>query len=120
MRIKIIVWYRDVDRKSFKRTLRYVNPEASDSTVLQCVHNLNSLTTNTVEEVFKVVDQYLIDDAIYEDDSFVSAQDVQDILSGDYNPASDDDPITEQDLLDILSGDYTPVDNDFSADDFVF
>ena len=115
--VKLNVYLKDKDSGEFKQVICQVNPNCPDEKLVELVDSLNSLTTNKISEIWKVVERYLAP----EDDP-VTEQDILDILNGTYTPVPDDDPVTENDIKLILEGNYTPVpDTDtWSPSDFVF
>ena len=114
--VRLNVYLKDRNSDEFKQVLAQINPNCPDEKLTELVTALNSLTTNQVKEVWKVVEKYL------EDDDFVSVEEVRKILRGEYVPVEVDDPITRDDVQLILTGNYTPEpDSDtWSADDFIF
>ena len=55
-------------------------------------------------------------------DDFVTAEDIQRILNGTYEPVADDDSITPAEIQSILNGEFSPVEDSdtWSANDFIF
>ena len=81
----------------------------------ELVTSLNSLTTNKVTDIFKIVEKFLSEVA---PDDEISVAELSAILRGDYVPK--DDEFTNSDINSILQGTYQPVDDDFSDSDFIF
>lgn len=115
--VKLNVFMKDKDSGEFKKVIGQVNPACTDAKLTEFVTALNSLTTNKISEIWKIVEKYLSPD-----DDPITPQDILDILNGDYIPVPDDDPVTDADIKLIVEGSYTPVPDDdtWSPDDFVF
>ena len=115
--VKLNVYLKDKDSSEFKQVIGQINPNCPDAKLTELVNALNSLTTNKISEIWKVVEKYLAPDS-----DAVTEQDILDILNGTYTPVPDDDPVTENDIKLILEGNYTPVEDDdtWSPSDFVF
>ena len=115
--VKLNVYLKDKDGSEFKQVIGQVNPNCPDAKLTELVNSLNSLTTNKISEIWKVVEKYLSPDS-----DTITAADILEILNGTYTPAADDNPITDADIKLILEGNYTPApDSDtWSPSDFVF
>ena len=117
-KVKVQVNYKDDDGSKFKQVLSWVNPECADADLKNFVNALSNLTTNQVEEVFKIVERFLSETS----QQYITVEELQDIIDGKFTPVADDNPVSSQEIQDIVDGNYTPVEDDdaLSADDFVF
>ena len=117
-KVKVQVNYKDDDGSKFKQILSWVNPECADADLKNFVTALSNLTTNQVEEVFKIVERFLSESS----QQYITVDELQDIIDGKFTPVLDDNPVSSQEIQDIVDGNYTPVEDDdaLTADDFVF
>ncbi len=115
--VKLTVLMKDKNNSEFKQVLSQINPTCADAKLAELVTALNSLTTNKISEIWKVVEKYLSPD-----DDAITPQEILDILNGDYSPVPDDNPVTDEEIRLILEGNYQPVEDEdsWSPDDFVF
>ena len=111
--VKVNFYYLAQDGFTYKKTLSYMNPNASDETILQFVQKLNDLTTNKLGDVYKVVNDFLdhSETVIQEDDELITAEEIQEIMSGDFVEVYDADGITQIEINSILDGNYQPVED---------
>ena len=100
MKVYIPIYFKDSAGNSYKKTIQYINPEATNGQLRDFILKLNSLTDNRLEKVLKVVEEFL------HASEYVTKADIDDILNGDYQQVADDDPITQADIDDILNGVY--------------
>ena len=116
--VKIQMQFKGQDGETFKKILSYINPNCDNATLRNFVDSLNGLTTNRLEDVFKIVEKFLSDSG----EEYISVEDIKKILDGDFTPSADDNPISSDDLQDILDGEFTPAedDNPLDDDDFIF
>ena len=116
--VKIKMHFKDQDGGKFKQILSYINPNCDNATLRNFVDSLNGLTTNRLEEVFKIVEKFLSDSG----EEYISVEDIEKILDGDFTPSADDNPISSDDLQDILDENFTPAEDDdpLVEDDFIF
>ena len=110
--------FKDQDGDTFKKVLSYINPNCDNATLRNFVDQLNGLTTNKLEEVFKIVEKFLSDSG----EEYISVEDIKKILDGNFSPATDDNPVTSSEIENMLDGEYSPVEDDdaMNADDFIF
>ena len=117
-KVKVQINYKEEDGTKFKQILSWVNPQCADADLKNFVTALSNLTTNQVEEVFKIVEKFLSES----NQQYITVEELQDIIDGKFTPVLDDNPISSQEMQDILDEMYTPVEDDdaLTADDFVF
>ena len=108
MKVKLQIYFKAEDGKTYKRVINYANPDASDEVLENFVAALNNLTTNDLKSVMKVVNTYL-DEEFASDE--ISAADINAILRGIYVNVADEDGITVAQINTILDGTYVPVDD---------
>ena len=114
-KVKLQIELKDSGGEDFKTILGYINPNCADDKLREFADSLNNLTTNRVVDVFKIVEKFLSEVA---PDDEITAQDLLQILQGQYTPI--DDQFTDNDINLILQGQYSPVDDEFTDSDFVF
>lgn len=109
MNVKLQIYFKAQDGKSYKRVINYANPEASNKVLKNFVTALNNLTTNDLKSVLKIVNTYL-DDELASDE--ISAADIDEILDGTFVNVTDDDGITQIDINTILDETFEPFEDD--------
>lgn len=88
--------FTEHDDKYKRRTITYVNPAATDDTLMESVRRLNALCDNNLGEVYKV------DGDSETDLTPITAADIAQILSGNYRQATDSTAITADDINAIM------------------
>ena len=114
--VSLNILCKDKKGEEFKQILSYINPNCSADKLRSFAENLNSLTTNKITDIFKVVEKFLSESSADEE---ISIQELQEILNETYAPTSDDN-FTNADFAPIFEGNYNPVDDEFSDADFIF
>lgn len=109
MKVKLEIYFKAQDGKSYKRVINYANPEASDEALENFVRALNDLTTNDLKSVMKVVNTYL-DDEFAGDE--IKMADINAILNDSFINVADDDGITQIEINTILDETFEPVEDD--------
>lgn len=109
MKVKLEIYFKAQDGKSYKRVINYANPEASDEALKNFVRALNDLTTNDLKSVMKVVNTYL-DDEFASDE--IKMADINAILNDSFINVADDDGITQIEINTILDETFEPVEDD--------
>lgn len=115
-KVELKVSYKNKTGDAFQQVIGHINPDTPDDDLVAMVNQLNSLTTNTVQEILKIIVKWLNDTG----EKYVDLGTLRDIVNGVYVEITDDDPITEQELQDILDGNYSPVDDDFDETKLIF
>ena len=100
MKVYIPVCYKFGD-KNYKKTIQFVNPDASESDLADFVTKLNALTDNTLTGALRVVEDFI---NLGDDD--ISVDDVMAVINGTYviNPVAGG--VNESDILSILDNSY--------------
>lgn len=113
MKVSIPIYYKK-DSTDYKRTIEFVNPNATETDLADFVTKLNSLTDNQLTQVLKVVEDF-----INRSESDIALSDILSILNSTYTTRSVDDGITESDILSVLNSEYTiqPVENGITQAD---
>lgn len=101
MKVKIPICYKK-DDTTYKRTIEFVNPNASDDDLRELVRELNSLTENTLTEALKVVTDF-----VNRGGGEISHDDITKIFDGSYTIETIAGGITEDDIDKIFDGSYT-------------
>ena len=109
MNVKLQIYFKAQDGKTYKRVINYANPAASEEVLYNFVDALNNLTTNDLKSVMKVVNTYLDDEA--ESDE-ITAADISAILNGTFVNISDADGITTLEINAILNETYEPAEDE--------
>ena len=89
MNVKLHIYFKTREGKTCKRVITYANPAASDEVLNNFVAKLNALTNNDLKSVLKVVNSYLDEESVIEDE--ITAADIASILDETYTPAEDED-----------------------------
>ena len=114
--VELKISYKNKTGDAFQQVIGYINPDTPDNELVTMVNQLNSLTTNSVQEILKIVVKWLSNTG----ETYVDIPTLRRIISGDYVELADDTPITEPELKDIIEGRYTPVSDDFDATKLIF
>ena len=109
LNVKLQIYFKATDGKSYKRVISYANPAASDEVLENFVAALNNLTTNDLKSVMKVVNTYL-DDEFASDE--ISEADINAILNGTYINVADEGGITQVEINTIFDETYTPAEDE--------
>ena len=109
MNVKLQIYFKATDGKTYKRVINYANPAASDEVLENFVAALNNLTTNDLKSVMKVVNTYLDDEFAANE---ITAADISSILNGSYINVADDGGITQVEINAILDETYEPVEDE--------
>lgn len=109
MNVKLQIYFKAQDGKTYQRVINYANPAASDEVLENFVTALNNLTTNDLKSVMKIVNTYL-DDEFASDE--ISAADINAILNGSFVNVADDDGITQIEINAILDGTFEPIEDE--------
>lgn len=109
MNVKVQIYFKAQDGKTYQRVINYVNPAASNEVLENFVTALNNLTTNDLKSVMKIVNTYL-DDEFASDE--ISAADINAILNGSFVNVADDDGITQIEINAILDGTFEPIEDE--------
>lgn len=116
-KVKLQISYKDQSGEAFKQILAYINPDCDDANLADFVAKLNSLTTNKVDEVLKIVQKFLSEN----NSDTITLEEMQAILNGTFQP-DDDEVFTATEINSILDGTFTPIEDDdtWSEEDFKF
>lgn len=106
MKVKLQIYFKAQDGKTYKRVIDYINPDASDEVLENFVDALNNLTTNDLKSVMKLVNTYLDEESASDE---ITAADINAILNGSFVNIADEDGITQIEINAILDGTYAPV-----------
>ena len=106
MKVKLQIYFKAQDGKTYKRVIEYINPDASDEVLENFVDALNNLTTNDLKSVMKLVNTYLDEESASDE---ITAADINAILNGSFVNIADEDGITQIEINAILDGTYAPV-----------
>jgi len=109
MKVKLQIYFKAQDGKTYKQVIKYVNPNASDEVLKKFVGELNELTTNDLKSVMKIVNTYLDEESLREG---VTQADIDAILSEMYVNVFDEDGVTQVDIDAIIDETYEPIDDD--------
>ncbi len=109
MNVKLQIYFKAQDGKTYKQVIKYVNPNASDEVLKKFVGELNELTTNDLKSVMKIVNTYLDEESLREG---VTQADIDAILSEMYVNVFDEDGVTQVDIDAIIDETYEPIDDD--------
>lgn len=109
MRVKLQIYFKATDGKTYRRVIDYANPDASKEVLHNFVSAMYNLTTNDLKNVLKVVNTYLDEESQVIDEGLVTAAEIESILNETYVKVSDDDGITQIEINSILDETYTPV-----------
>lgn len=109
MKVKLQIYFKAPDGKSYRRVITYANPEVADEVLNNFIAKLYSLTTNDLKSVMKVVNTFL-------DDEFASSEikieDIRAILNNSFINVADEEGITRAQIAAILNKTYEPVADD--------
>ena len=106
MKVNIELYLKAPDGKKYKHVIHYVSPDASPARVKEFVNALNSLTKNDLQEIWRVITEYL------DGDEEITAAEIDEIIDGNYKNVEVSDGITEQEIEDILNETYENADVD--------
>ena len=109
MNVKLQIYFKAQDGKTYKRVINYANPEASDTALNNFVAALYSLTTNDLQNVLKVVNTFLDDES--QPETEITADDIASIFDGTFVRVEDEDGITQVDINAVFNETYTPAED---------
>ena len=109
MKVKLQIYFKAPDGKTYKRVITYANPAVEDEVLNNFVTALYNLTTNDLKSVMKVVNTFLDDDFASEE---IKIEDIDAILTNSFINLADEDGITQVEINTILAGSYEPVADD--------
>lgn len=109
MKVKLQIYFKAPDGKTYKRVITYANPAVEDEVLNNFVTALYNLTTNDLKSVMKVVNTFLDDDFASEE---IKIEDIDAILNNSFINVADEDGITQVEINTILEGSYEPVADD--------
>ena len=117
MTVNLPIEFKSPDGSTSTIVLKYINPNVDDEVLRRFVNTLFSLTNNQLVRVFKEIEKFLSEI----DGEFVTAEELDAILSGTFQRIPDDDPIPAADIQSIVDGNYSPVPDDDPPDyNFIF
>jgi|GEM_PF-2249664 len=112
-KIQIQMYFKTGDGETYKKTLSYVNPNVSDERLGNFIKALKKLSADRLTEVYKVISQFLNEvDPEPVPDVPITADDIAEIISGEYIEVEDDDGITRIEINSILDGSFEPVEDE--------
>ena len=92
MKVSIPILFKNGEN-SYKRTIEFVNPDASNDDLIEFINKLNALTDNTLSSALRVVEDFL-----KRSDSDITQDDIDSIFNGDYQTQPVQDGITQADI----------------------
>jgi len=119
-KVQIQMYFKASDGVTYKKTLSYVNPNVSDERLGNFIKALKKLSADKLTDVYKVISQFLSEvDPEPVPDVPITADDIAEIISGDYIEVDDDDGITRIEINSILDETFEPVEDEdgITADD---